>query len=151
MATVQQKVDCFLWLAELKSVTRVQRKFRLEHGGSAPSYNSIMKWDRRLRENGSVSNQKSPGRPRTSSEDEERIRQAFLRSQRKSIRTASRQLHLSHNTVYDVVHKSLHLRAYKLQLRQHIKPADRDCRKNFSEKMLQKIDSNETFLNSVFF
>jgi hypothetical protein len=55
MATVQQKVDCVLWLAELKSVSRVQRKIRLEHGGSAPSYNSIIKWDSRLRETGSVS------------------------------------------------------------------------------------------------
>jgi hypothetical protein len=50
MATVQQMVDCVLWLTELKSVTRVPRKFRLVHGGSAQSYSSIKKWDRRLRE-----------------------------------------------------------------------------------------------------
>jgi hypothetical protein len=75
----------------------------------------------------------------------------FLRSPRKSIRTASKQLHLPHSTVNDVVHKRLRLRAYKLQLRQHIKPADRDCRKKFCEEMLQKIDSDETFLDSVCF
>jgi hypothetical protein len=54
-------------------------------------------------------------------------------------------------TVHDVVHKRLRLRAYKLQLRQHIKPADRDCWKTFYEEMLQKIDSDETFLDSVYF
>lgn len=50
MATVQQMVDCVLWLTELKPVTRVQRKFWFVHGGSAQSYSSIKEWDRHLRE-----------------------------------------------------------------------------------------------------
>jgi hypothetical protein len=49
MATVRQKVDCVLCLAEFKSITRVQSKFWLVHGGSTPSYNSVKKQDRRMR------------------------------------------------------------------------------------------------------
>jgi hypothetical protein len=57
MATVQQKVECVLWPAELKSVTRVQRKVRLVPGGSAPGDSSIKKYDRRLTETGNVTSE----------------------------------------------------------------------------------------------
>jgi hypothetical protein len=60
-----------------------------------------------MRETGSVVDQKSRGRPRTSNEDEERVRQAFLRSPRMSFRTAGRQLHLPHSIDHDAVHKRL--------------------------------------------
>jgi hypothetical protein len=141
-ATAQQKVESVLGLAELKSVKRVQREFRLVHGGPAPSYNSIKKWDRHLRESGSVVNYKSPGRPRIFKEGEH-IRQGSLRTLRKSNCTTSRQLHLPHSTVQGTVHKRL--RANKLQLRQYIKPAGRDRRKRIYESILQKVDSVESF------
>lgn len=86
-------------------------KFQLVHEGSAPSYNSIKKWDRHLKENGSAVNQKLPGCPRTFNKDEEHIRQALLRSPLKLICTARKQLHLSHSTVLDIAHKHLYLHA----------------------------------------
>jgi hypothetical protein len=48
---------------DLKYSTCVQYIFQLAHGGSAPSYNFIKKWDRHLREAGSGVNQKSSGHP----------------------------------------------------------------------------------------
>jgi hypothetical protein len=99
MGTVHQMVDCVLGLAKLISVTFIQFKFRLMNGGSASSDSSIMKWNRRPGEIGSVVNQKSSGRPRISNEDKKRITEAFLRSVHKPIRT---QVHLPHSTAYDV-------------------------------------------------
>jgi hypothetical protein len=87
MATVQQKVDCVLWLTELKSPTRVQLKFRIAYWALAPSYNSINKWDRSSNETGIIVNHKSPGRPRTYNE-------ALVRSPFNLIRIARRQVHL---------------------------------------------------------
>ena len=56
------------------------------------------------------------GRPRTSEENIERVRQAFQRSSMKSIRTAARQLELPRSTVHKVLHKNLRLYAYKVQM-----------------------------------
>lgn len=41
--------------------------------------------------------------------------------------------------------------SYKLQLLHYIRPADCDCRKRLCEEMLQKIDGDEIFLDSVCF
>jgi hypothetical protein len=49
MALVQQTVDCLLWLAELETVTTVQR---------LPRHNSIKKWHTGLRESRSAINHK---------------------------------------------------------------------------------------------
>jgi hypothetical protein len=70
IATVLERVDCVLWL-EIRYTCSA--KFPLVHGGSASSYNSITKWVTRLGATGSVVNKKSPGRSRTSNEDQERI------------------------------------------------------------------------------
>ena len=74
-------------------------------------------------ETGTVFDTRS-GRPRTSEENIERVRQAFQRSPMKSIRTAARQLELSHSTVYKVLHKNLRLYAYKVQMLQALQPND---------------------------
>ncbi|PSN31538.1 hypothetical protein C0J52_28476, partial [Blattella germanica] len=54
MWTPQQKVKCVLWLAELKSVTRVRRRFRLEFNVDPPTSKSILQWDRTLKATGTL-------------------------------------------------------------------------------------------------
>ncbi|PSN35467.1 hypothetical protein C0J52_28014 [Blattella germanica] len=54
MWTEQQKVQCVLWFAELKSVTSVQRRIRREWNVDPPSRKSIYEWDRTLRDRGSL-------------------------------------------------------------------------------------------------
>jgi hypothetical protein len=131
MATVQQKVGCILWLTEFKFITCVRRKFQFVCGGSAPSCNSIKKWDSHLRHIGSVINQKSLGHPVKTRN------RCFLHSPHKALLRASRQLHLPHFTIHDV-HKHLHLHAYTLQLWQHSRLADHDYR-DFVRKFCRKL------------
>ena len=69
------------------------------------------------------------GRPRTSVENIERVRQAFSRSPIRSIRTAARELELPPTTVHKVLHKRLRLYAYKVQMLQRHKPNDKPKRK----------------------
>jgi hypothetical protein len=56
-------VDCILWLAELKSYSRVRRKFNQVHPNkTAPICSSVKLWDKRLKETGSVLGQHGPPR-----------------------------------------------------------------------------------------
>jgi hypothetical protein len=97
-----------LWPAELQSFMAVQRRFRPKYGREPPTRRSIRFWDDKLRTTGSLLRVTSPGKTRTSEDYVNRIRQAFQRSPRKSIRAASLQLQIPRSTVHDVLYKRLH-------------------------------------------
>ncbi|PSN36485.1 hypothetical protein C0J52_25516 [Blattella germanica] len=98
MAKVQEQVQCVLWLAELQSVTSVQRRFRTRYGCHPPTRKSIRFWDNKLKTTGSLLRVKSPGKPRTSDEKVDRIREAIQRSPRKSVGAGSLQLQIPRST-----------------------------------------------------
>ena len=79
------------------------------------------------------------------------MRVAFHRSPRKSIRIASNELVIPRSTVHKVLHKRLQLHAYKLQIVQALKSDDRPRRAAFAEEMLQRIEDDYDYLNSVVF
>ena len=91
------------------------------------------------------------GRPRTSEENIERVRQAFQRSPMKSIRTTTWHLDLPRATVHKVLHKTLRLFAYKVQMLQALQPNDMSRRKEFAVNMLEQISEDEAFLKRVCF
>lgn len=57
MWTPQKKVQCVLWLTELKSVMRVQRCVRTEWNVDPLTAKSIRQWDGTLRETGTLVSQ----------------------------------------------------------------------------------------------
>ena len=63
MASIEEKVNCVLWLAELKSTVAVQRKFRIEYNKEPPHRNTIAKWMKKFKETGSVHDKPRSGRP----------------------------------------------------------------------------------------
>ena len=65
---------------------------------------------------GSVEHKKGYGRPRTSEESVERIRETFRRSPTKSVRQVSRELQMPRSTIHDVLHKRLRLTAHKVHI-----------------------------------
>ena len=102
-------------------------------------------------ETGSVLEAVRSGRPRTSVKNIECVRQAFHRSPIKSIRSAARELELPPTTVHKVLHKSLRLYAYKVQMLQRLQPNDKLKRKEFADNMLQRISEVEEFLKRICF
>ena len=58
----------------------------------APHRNNITRWYRKFVETGCLCKGKSPGRPRVSDDNIERVREAFQRIPRKSVARASRKL-----------------------------------------------------------
>jgi hypothetical protein len=79
MSTLQEQVQCVLWLAELQSHTAVQHHFRMQYGRQPPIHKSIWFCDNKLRTMGSLLRVKSPGK-------------AFQPSLHKPICAASLQL-----------------------------------------------------------
>ena len=76
---------------------------------------------------------------------------AFHRSPRKSILVVSNELAILRSTVCKVLHKRLRLHAYNLQIVQALKPDNHLRRAAFAEKILQHIDDDYDYLNSVVF
>ena len=100
---------------------------------------------------GSILDRKRSGRPSIDEETVDAARVAFHRSPRKSIRVASNEFAIPRSTVYKVLHKRLRLHAYKLQIVQALKPGDYPHRAAFAEEILQRIDDDNDYLNSVVF
>jgi hypothetical protein len=94
---------------------------------------------------------KSYGKAQTSEENVNRIREAFQRSPRKSIRPASLQLQIRRSAVHDVLYKRLRLQAHKIQMIHALKPSDQAAHINFAVDMLERIDLSVDFLSQVCF
>jgi hypothetical protein len=87
MWTPQRKVQCVLWLAELKSVTHVQRRARREWNVDPPTCKSVYEWDKTLREMGSlISHAGKHPKQHVAEETVECVHESFFRSPGKSIR-----------------------------------------------------------------
>ena len=87
MASQQEKAFCVPRFEVSRSVITVQREFRTQFRKDAPCRNNITRWYRWYRqfvETGCLCKGKIPGRTRVSDDNIERVREAFLRSPRKS-------------------------------------------------------------------
>ena len=129
MVIPQEKAQCVSWFIETKSDVQTQRRYRTKNGKDPPSRSSIRRWHKKFMETRSVLDAVRSGRPRTSVENIERVRQAFSRSPIRFIRTAARELELPPTTVHKVLHKRLRLYAYKVQMLQRLQPNDKPKRK----------------------
>ena len=76
----------------MRKCGKIQREFRIRFRKDAACRNNITRWYRQFVETGLLCKGKSPGRPRVSDDNIERVREAFLRSPRKSVTRASREL-----------------------------------------------------------
>ena len=145
MTTPQEKVLCLSWFIETKSDVQTQRNYRSKYGRDPPSCPSIHLWHKKFMEAGTVFDTRRSGRPRTSEENIECVRQAFQCSPMKSICTAARQLELPRSTAHKVLHKNLRLYAYKVQMLQALQPNDMPKQKEFAVNKLQQISEDEAF------
>ena len=151
MTTAQKKAQCVSCFIETKSDVHTQRNYRSKYARDPPSRPSIRLRHKKLMETGTVFDARRSGRPRTSKENVECVRQAFQRSPMKSIHTAARQLDLPCATVHKVLHKNLKLFANKVQMLQTLQPNDMPRQKEFAVNMLQRISEDEAFLKLVCF
>ena len=138
------QVQCVLWLAEMQSVKRVQRRFQTDGGIAPPTRDSILHWDKQLQGTGSFVCQTEKWRkPHITQADVDRVQASFVCSPQKSSRKASRQLNTPTSTDHDVVHKQLQLHV--------LKPDDCPRQRQFTEESLEMIYNDETYLSRIGF
>ncbi|PSN48396.1 hypothetical protein C0J52_18522 [Blattella germanica] len=122
MVTPLQKAFCVLKFESCKSVITVHRAFCGQFNWDPPNANNIRRWHNQLATTGCLCKGKNVGRPRVSEEKVQRVWDAFVRSPKKSVRKASRELAMPVMTVWKVLRKRLHMRPYRLQLLQAYLP-----------------------------
>jgi hypothetical protein len=110
MATLGQKAFCVLHIAKCESVVSLQRVFGRQFQSALPFANSIGVGISSFRQRGAFVKGKVQdvcGRQKKVWNSVERVRQSFLRSPKKSVRHASRELEVSTMTVWRVLRKRL--------------------------------------------
>jgi transposase len=144
MVTPEQKAFCVPQFVKHESIVSVQQAFRRQFNSDPPSPNSIRRWYQQFQTTGCLCKGKGAGRPRVSEQCVERVRQSLLRSPKKSVHHAGRELEVSSMTVWRVLRK----KPYHLHLRQFLKPTDNVDRSNFCIK-IQDAMTEEGFLDRV--
>ncbi|KAL4131917.1 hypothetical protein QTP88_009149 [Uroleucon formosanum] len=140
MSTEQRKAFCVLRIEKCES-------FNIE----PPTAQSIRRWHKTLQETGCLCKGKSSGRPRTSDENVEQIRQSFVRCPQKSVRQSSRELAIPPTTVWRVLRRRLRLKPYRIQLLQALHDDDMQKRNEFCTFVLEKSEEVEQFFYRIIF
>ncbi|XP_067125590.1 centrosomal protein of 120 kDa-like [Centruroides vittatus] len=149
MAFQQEKAFCVLSFEVSRSVVTVQREFHAWFKKDPPHKNNIDRWHQQFVETECLCKGKSSDRPRVSDANIKRVREAFQRSPDKSLSKASRELSMSKNMVWKVLHKRLCFNPYKVGLVQALTSAEKVKRCDFCEELqlkMRMMDMLETWL-----
>ena len=128
--TEPEKTFCVLEFARCESVGSVQSSFRVEYHKDPPFYNIIMKWCRKLGEDGCLCDGEVSGRPGMSENKVEEVREAFQHNPSKLTRRASQELNIPHQMLRKSIRKRLRMKPYKLL--QAVIPTDKNFSRHFA-------------------
>lgn len=113
---------------------------------------TVSKTVRRFEETGTVNNRPRTGRPRTVTTDAKSldVLQTFVEDPHSSIRKAIVQHDISFSSVQKIL-KTNKFHPYKLHLVQELSEDDFDRRVEYCDTVMQKLDIDENFSNSIVF
>ena len=95
-------------------------------------------------------NRKSTGRPSVTEVQVEQVRQAFVRSPRKSTVRGSRELGILQPTVWRILRERLKLKPYRLMLPQKLQPDGHHRRTTFCTEMQALMEEDGFFERLIF-
>jgi hypothetical protein len=120
-------------------VAVVQLHFRTRYGKPPPTEQSIYDWSKKWQNIGCLRKGKSSGRPPVSEEQVASVRETYMRSPKKSTTSASLELHIPQQTVWQIWWKRSQMFSYyKLQLVQSLNNEDIIVRHSFCMDMQQR-------------
>lgn len=127
-----------------------RRHFNIPRNQPVPSDNAMKMWVNNLEQTGSTY-RKRGGSARTirTPENIERVRQAMLRSPRRSAIRHATRLRISDRSVRRILHQDLRYHPYKIQVVQSLHPGDYQQRLRFCEVMLARLEENDDQLNNL--
>jgi hypothetical protein len=135
------------------SVVVTQRIFRqhfnIHWNSLVPTHYTVLLWVRNFRETASATKRKPPGRQPSlrTPENIERVRQAFVRSPRRSASRKAIALRMSDHTVRRILHEDLNFHPYKMVMVQVINDQDTVHQKTVCEVLLNALYDDD--LNHV--
>ena len=116
-------VHVVIKMAQLQSVTLVQRAWKTEYSQQPPTDKTINAISHKFLSTGSVLDAERSGRPRTSDENADAIVEHFSENPCSSIRSAATQLNVSFSSVQRTL-KTVKLRPSHIQLVQQLHELD---------------------------
>jgi hypothetical protein len=125
--TKEQRVSLKTHYKYGKSYAETVRKLRGIFGRrNAPYQSTVKRMIKKFEETGSIMDSKLPVRHRTvrSVDNIAAVSVSVAESPGTSLRHLSQQLDIPRSTMQQMLTKDLHLRAYKIQLTQELKPTD---------------------------
>lgn len=137
-----------------QSVQETYRKIRDFFGAyKRPSLQAIHDLIKKFEETGSVHDKPHPGRPKAENfaENIAVINESVETDRATSVRRRSQLLCISPTSLWRILHKNLHLHAYKIQLTQELKETDHGQRREFVAWMLKQRTINPGFVGKIIF
>jgi hypothetical protein len=133
------------------SVVAVQWAFWQQFGRCGSPVSSIWRRYEQFRDRGCICHQQKgrAGKPSITEETVERMCESFVRSPRKCVSRASRELQVPESAMRKVLRKRLQLYLYKLQLIQKLKPNDPAKWLVFCEEVLGMMKRDEGLSNRI--
>src|SRR5215469_12205854 len=118
-----------------------------------PNVRTIGKIVQKFWQTGSVGDLKAPVHARTArtAENIAAVRDSVAVKPSTSTRRRAQQLHLSRSSLMTIMHKDLHLHAYKVQLTQELKPLDHLKRRQWSEWWQEMATVDDQFSKKIIF
>lgn len=118
-----------------------------------PNVRTIGKIVAKFEQTGSVGDVKTPVRARTArtAENIAAVRDSVAEQPSTSTRRRAQQLHLTRSSLMNIMHKDLHLHAYKVQLTQELKPSDHNQRREWSEWWQEMATVDDQFSKKIIF
>jgi hypothetical protein len=151
--TLQQRIEIVkIHYRYGENLAETVRRVRGVFGrNEAPSRTAIVKLIKKFEEIGQVSEVKSPVRRRRvrSAENIAAVAESVAENPRMSIPRRSQQLHITQTSLHRILHKDLHLHAYKVQLVQELKPRDHEQRRTFVQWALRMQENIPQFLSKI--
>ena len=118
-----------------------------------PNVRTIAKIVEKFEQTGSVEDVRTPVHARTArtAENIAAVRDSVAEEPSTSTRRRALQLHLSRSTLMNIMHKDLHLHAYKVQLAQELKPLDHSKRREWAEWFQLMATVDDQFSKKIIF
>ena len=151
MFTAEEKAQIFAQFIRSGSVTSTRRWWRTTTRGVPPSGPSIRRWHRNFLEAGNVANRHGGGRPPTSEEMINEVREIHKREPSTSTRTAATQLGVSHTTVRNILRKSLSFYPYRIQTLQAFHGVDPQKSLEFAHQVRSQPEGSKRYLEKIVF
>lgn len=153
--TVAQRIEIVkIYYKNNESIRATFRALREIYGQhNRPTELTIRNLIQKFESNGSVCDVKNPTRQKRKriAENIDAVNQSVNESPEQSITRRSQELGLSYGITWNMLHKDLHFKAYKIQLTQELKPNDHLLRRNFADWALEQLETDPLFHEKIIF